>query len=84
MLIQIITKGLHGAVATAPVFIDLDKDLQIDGLSEELLQALPRFGAHPLECHALVTDDDALLALALLLLLLLQLLLIQNEWSIEM
>ena len=61
-MVAILTEG---AVAIAPVLIDLDEGLEEDGLAEELLKAFAGFGGYALQCHALVADDDALLAIAL-------------------
>ena len=65
LLSLVVSVEAEGAVAVAPVFIDLDKDVEVDALAEELLECLAGFGGDALEGYALVTDDDALLTVAL-------------------
>jgi len=59
--LRIVAKAVQLTLVAAPVLVYLYEYLEENPLSEEFLQSLARLGAHLLQCHTLVADDDTLL-----------------------
>ena len=61
----VVPKYVEFLVGIAPVLVNLHKGLEVNLLAKELFKCLACLGCHFLQSLALMTDDDALLAVAL-------------------